>query len=127
MKSKWWLSVPVFYTELVLACLVLPLEMLRRAFFKDAVLLNTTAGANQFAGRTTLASGDAFSTISTAVVNSDSIIQATMQVNTNCGSGIGYLTVVSSIVSGKSFAYGYADGQGRAPGGTIMWEIRRTS
>lgn len=104
-----------------------PMELLYGAHLKAAAILKTTAGADQFAGRTALDSGTAFATVSTGIVNSDSIINHNFQVTTTCGSGIGYLIGVSSIVSGVSFALGYIDGQGRAPGGTLMWEIRRTS
>ena len=128
MKIKWWFAALAFYTELVLACPIFPLELLRRPFLKGPMALETTAGENQFAGRTSLASGTAFATISTAIVNSDSLIQATFQVNTTTASGVAFAAMgVNSIVSGVSFTFGSVDGVGRAPGGVIMWEIRRTS
>ena len=119
-----WLA---FYAQAALACGVNPIEAYRRPLYRGPASLVTAAGPQQFAGRTALASGTAFVTISTAVVNSDSIINATFQVSTTAGSGTNFATGVSSIVSGVSFAYGNLDGQGRAPGGTVMWEIRRTS
>ena len=115
------------YAGRALACWVQPpLESLFGGLLRAPLKLITAAGAKQFAGRTALNSGDAFSTISTGIVNSGDLIQATLLVNTTCGSGTAFMTAVSSIVDGVSFAYGYVDGQGRAPGGTIMWEIRRT-
>lgn len=83
--------------------------------------------AGQWCGRTSLASGTAFVTLSTAVINSDSIVHHGFAVNTTAVSGTNFAVGVSSIVSGVSFALGYVDGQGRGPGGTLMWEIRRTS
>ncbi len=125
MKIKLWL---LAYVETLLGCRINPLELLRRPFFHGPASVRTTAGPQQFAGRTALASGTASVTVSTAVVNSDSIIFHSFQANTTtAGSGTQFSTVVSSIVSGISFALGTADGQGRQPGGTFMWEIRRTS
>lgn len=83
--------------------------------------------AGQWCGRTALASGTAFATLSTAIINSDSIVHHGFAVSTTAGSGTNFAIGISSIVSGVSFALGYVDGQGRAPGGTLMWEIRRTS
>lgn len=122
---NWFLS----YVEDVLGCRIYPLELLNRALAKGPLMVPTTAGTNQFAGRTALASGTASVTISTAIVNSDSLIFATFAVSsTSVGSGgVPVALVVNSIVSGVSFAFANQDGVGRAPGGTILWEIRRTS
>lgn len=103
-----------------------PLEVLAGPLFKGQSMIRTT-GSAPFAGRTALASGTAFVTISTQAVNSDSIIYGTLQVATQASSGTLGTYAVSSIVAGVSFAYGALDGQGRAPGGTVMWEIRRTT
>lgn len=110
----------------VLACSVKPpLEQLWGPILRSARILRT-GDTNAYAGRTSLASGTAFATISTRVVNSDSIINATFQVTTTTVSGLAFALGVSSIVDGVSFAYGCLDGVGRAPGGTIMWEVGRT-
>ena len=129
MKIKQWLSGLVEYAEKVLACQVTPIELLRRALFTGPGMVRTTAGPNQFAGLTALASGTATATVSTTVVNSDSIILHAFQANsTSVASGAaGVDLCVNSIVSGVSFAFANQDGIGRAPGGTIMWEIRRVS
>jgi len=110
----------------LLACHINPIELVRRGLLKDPLLLSVASRTNAFAGLTTLNSGTAFVTISTAAVASGQLIYAQLSVATTCGSGIGYQTGVSSIVDGVSFAYGYIDGQGRAPGGTVMWEIRKS-
>lgn len=116
------------YVQRVLACEVYPLEREFRPHQVGPAMLVTAAGPGQFAGRTAIASGDVFKTISTQVVNSDSIIMATLQVNTTTASGSALAMYgVNSIVSGISFAFGAIDGVGRAIGGTIMWEIKRTS
>ena len=115
------------YLRRVLACCITPIQLQQRELLKSPAMLPTATGPQQFAGLTALASGTAFATISTAVVNSDSLILATFQVNTTTVSGFAFATGVSSIVTGVSFAFGFLDGIGRAPGGTIMWELRRTS
>lgn len=127
MKLTLWMELVLSYVLMTLACAIYPIERHERMLKASPDMLPTTAGAGQFAGLTTLDSGTAFATISTAVVTSGCLINAAFSIQTTCGSGIGYQTAVSSIVDGVSFAYGYMDGQGRAPGGTVMWEIRKTA
>ena len=114
------------YVARLLACPITPIENFFRGTVRGPLSFLTTAGAKQFAGLTDLASGTASVTVSTALVTSGMLINHSFSVQTLCGSGIGYATGVSSIVDGVSFALGYLDGQGRAPGGTFMWELRRT-
>ena len=114
------------YAEAALGCRITPIEALFRGTIRGPLAFLTTAGARQFAGLTALDSGTAFATVSTTLVHSGMLINHSFAVQTLCGSGIGYATGVSSIVDGVSFALGYLDGQGRAPGGTFMWELRRT-
>lgn len=114
------------YVERLLVCPITPIENFFRGTIRGPLSFLTTAGAKQFAGATDLASGTASVTVSTALVTSGMLINHSFSVRTLCGSGIGYATAVSSIVDGVSFALGYIDGQGRAPGGTFMWELRRT-
>ena len=116
----------VGYVLRALACPVTPIENLFRGAIRGPLSFLTAAGPKQFAGLTDLASGTASVTVSTALVTSGMLINHSFSVRTLCGSGIGYATAVSSIVDGVSFALGYVDGQGRAPGGTFMWELRRT-
>lgn len=105
-----------------------PLEVRFRGHARGPDLLRTNSGQkNQFAGFTTLNSGTAFVTISTAMVKSGDIIHTSFQVQTTAASGTGYMVGVSSLVNNVSFALGYLDGQGRSPGGIVSWEIRRTS
>lgn len=116
------------FSERLLAAPITTIEALSRAFLRAPLAVRATSGmAGQFAGRTTLNSGTATATVSTTNIKSDSLVFHGFQVATLCGSGVGYTIGVSSIVHGVSFAVGYIDGQGRAPGGTVMWEIRRTS
>lgn len=118
------------YVGFVLACWIRgPLERLEGPHQIGPTLLKTAAGPNQFAGRTALASGTAFATVSTQMVNSDSIIGFAFQVSSTGAMNVnsGAYFAVSSLRSGISFALGYVDGAGRGPGGTFMWEIRRSS
>lgn len=110
-----------------LAAWTTPIENRQRSLLRSPDMLDVRTGANAFAGRTALSSGTAFVTISTQQVNSDSLVHATFYANATTTSGQAQPVVVSSIVSGVSFAVGNADGIGRAPGGTVMWEIRKTS
>jgi len=117
------------YVDWALSCHVRPpLETLFGGLLRGPLAVLTASGANQFAGRTSIASGTAFVTVSTRMVNSDSIILHGLDVTTTVASGAGgSATCVSSKVSGVSFALGYTDGVARGPGGTFMWELRRTS
>ncbi len=115
------------FAERLLAAPIYPLEQIARGFLRGPLGIRATSGqTGQYAGITALSSGTATATVSTTQVRSDSFFGVTMSVATTCGSGIGYLVGVSSIVHGVSFNVGYIDGQGRAPGGNIMWEIKRT-
>ena len=119
------------YAREALACHIkTPIEALFRPFFRGPATLTMagSASAKQFAGRTALASGTASKTVSTAVVNSDSIITLALEVSSTsvASGGVPTYLVVNSIVSSVSFAITTQDGIGRS-GGTIMWELRRTS
>ena len=115
------------YAELALGCRIYPLEALFRGTIRGPLSLLTGAGPKQFAGLTALASGTASVTVSTTLVHSGMLINLSFAVQTTVASGVaGPSTVVASIVDGVSFALGYADGIGRGPGGTFMWELRRT-
>lgn len=115
------------YVEGVTACRVTPIESLFRSAIRGPLSFLTAAGPKQFAGLTSLASGTAFATVSTALVTSGMLINHSFAVATTVASGSGGpATCVSSIVDGVSFALGYVDGTGRGPGGTFMWELRRT-
>jgi hypothetical protein len=116
------------FAEQVLAAAITPIEMLSRAFLRAPMGVRATSGmAGQFAGRTTLASGTATATVSTTNIKSDSLVHMTFQCATLATSGTAGTFGVSSIVHGVSMSIGYVDGAGRGPGGTLMWEIRRTS
>jgi hypothetical protein len=116
------------FAEHLLAAAIIPIERLSRGFLFAPMAVRATSGmTGQFAGRTTLNSGTATATVSTTNIKSDSLVFHGFQIATTASSGTGWGIGVSSVVHGVSFAVGYTDGQGRAPGGTIMWEIKRTS
>jgi len=80
-----------------------------------------------FCGRTTLGSGSASVTVSTGVVNSNSMfrlasIVASVSVGVNSG---GYIAI-NSIVSGVSFALARSTGVAVAMPEIVSWEIIRT-
>ena len=83
---------------------------------------------NPWAGRTTLASGSATVTVSTAIVQSDSIIQFATEVGTvGVGANSGANVVVNSIVDAISFAFARATGIAVDWDETVMWQLLRTS
>ena len=83
--------------------------------------------ASFWAGRTTLNSGSATSTVSTTLVQSDSIIQYGIEANTRQDSGVASPIEVMSIADGVSFTFGTAGGETIARDTTIMWSLMRTS
>ncbi len=103
-----------------------PLELLFGPHLKNAPLTDSTAGAGQFAGRTTLASGSSSVTVSTAMVNSNSIILAMSEVG-SVGANSGGALVVNSIVSGTSFALARSTANAVAWDDTVMWLLLRTT
>jgi hypothetical protein len=66
------------YAERALACWVYPLEALFRPFLKGPLSMPISSKSNAFAGLTTLGSGSASQTISTSVINSDSLVHLTV-------------------------------------------------
>jgi hypothetical protein len=86
-----------------------------------------SAGAQQFAGFTSIVSGTATATVSTAVVRSGSIVLATARTVATINSGTGLRQFeVQSITDGTSFIIGTNDGQGVARTTTIQWIIFQT-
>lgn len=111
------------YVGLVLGMWTTPIELLRRAFFKGAAVVDASSSAFQFAGRTTLSSGSATVTVSTNQVNSDSLIQLTLQSASVNSGGL----CVRSINPGNHFILGWADGGTRAFDVVAMWELKKAS
>ncbi len=79
---------------------------------------------NAWAGRTTVASGSVSATVSSNIVNSDSVILFSTEV-ASVGIGItsGYGLVVNSIVSATSFALSNASGVAVPWDQIAMWTI----
>ena len=82
---------------------------------------------NAWAGRTTLNSGDATVTVSSTLIQSDSIVQIGVEANTRQDSGVGAAIEVMSIQDGVSFAFGTSGGETLARDTTIMWSLMKTS
>lgn len=87
----------------------------------------TPARTDPYAGRTTINSGTVAVTVSTALVNSDSLVDYGVQVSTvspnvNSGGFVG----VNSIVSGVSFAFSWATGVAVPQDVIVMWRLTRT-
>jgi hypothetical protein len=82
---------------------------------------------DQWAGLTTINSGSATQVVSTALVNSDSIIMLGCKAETNVSSGIGKVIEVKSLSSGGYFVLGTSDGQAMARNTVVMWQLVKTS
>ncbi len=104
-----------------------PLELLRRVLFTGIQTTRAQSASNQFAGRTTLNSGDTTVTVSSSVVTSDSIILHGMEANTSQSSGFAAPIDVMSIVDGSHFTFGQADGVAVVRETNIMWQILHTN
>lgn len=80
-----------------------------------------------YAGRTVLSSGSTTVTVSTALVNSDSIISYGTHIDASAVSvASGGFVAVSSIVSGVSFDLIWARGGAVAKDVTVMWRLTHT-
>jgi hypothetical protein len=85
----------------------------------------TDEETNPWAGRTSVLSGDATVTVSTALVNSASIIHIGEQVSSAGVAAVqsaGHL-VVNSIVTGTSFSIARAGGVAAPWDATAMWQL----
>lgn len=97
-------------------------EQLFAPILRGALKTLQNSSPNQFAGRTTIASGSATATVSTNQVNSDSIILATLQGDgTDTASAVGVPVEVKSMASGGYFTVGWQDGKARNFDRTVMW------
>ena len=102
-------------------------ELLFKPTLRGPLRTRASSASNQWAGRTTLNSGDATVAVSCSVVQSDSIIQYGIEANTRQDSGVGAAIEVMSIIDGSGFAFGTSGGETLARDTTIMWSLMRTS
>lgn len=100
-------------------------EELFGAHLRGAPHTKTNSAAQQFAGRTTIASGSATAVVSTTAVKSDSVIQMSFEGNANVASGTNRCFEVKTISDSARFVIGTQDGEA-VPRDTIaMWQIWR--
>lgn len=105
-----------------------PEIMTASPMFRRPLFVPAQSKSNQYAGRTTLASGSATVTVSTTVVNSDSIVWMGLAApGTNVASGQFKAIEVKSIDAGNAFVLGTADGVAMARDTVVMWTIVHTS
>ncbi len=102
-------------------------ELLFKPTLRGPLRTRASSASNQWAGRTTLNSGDATVAVSCSTVQSDSIIQYGIEANTRQDSGVGAGIEVMSIIDGSGFAFGTSGGETIARDTTIMWSLMRTS
>jgi hypothetical protein len=101
-------------------------DLLYRQLLRSPLYLPIQSATNQFAGRTVLGSGQATVTVSTTVVDSDSLILLSAEAATNQASGFARAVEVKSISPGNFFAVGWADGVAAARNTTIAWVVFKT-
>jgi len=101
-----------------------PIETLNRPLIKSAPLVDATSSSNQYVGRVAVASGDSTVTVSTQVVNSDSIIMLSYQ--TMVASHQSLAVSVSTISPGNFVTFALS-GATLTSDMTIMFEIKRAS
>ncbi len=108
-----------------------PLERLENPHLVGPMLTKTTENTNPHAGRTVIASGSISQVVSTAHINSDSIVMIGIQVssiNAQLGVGsAGIQVIVDSIASGVSFDFAHANGLALHQDVTVMWTIFKTT
>ncbi len=99
------------------------LELLRRPWFAGPPATRANSAVEQWAGRTSVLSGIATSTVSTVAVESDSLIQVSWV--SNVASNVAQVIKVQSQTEGAYFGMTITP----APVGvdfTIVWQIWRT-
>jgi len=102
-------------------------EQIYGATLRGPLSTLATSAANQWAGRTVLASNAATVAVSTNLVQADSLIFTSVQAHVNQASGAATPIEVKSINPGNHFILGTSDGSTWADRATtIMWMIART-
>lgn len=103
-------------------------EQIFRGMFRSAPSIDARSRASQYAGRTTLNSGSATVTVSTTIVDSDSIILTGFASGdaADVGSGLAKGIEVKSLNPGNAMVLGTVDGITMARDTTIMWVVFRT-
>ena len=102
-------------------------ELIFKGTLRGPLRTRASSASNQWAGRTTLNSGDATVAVSCSVVQSDSLIMYGVEANTRQDSGVGAAIEVMSIIDGSGFAFGTSGGDTLARDTTIMWSLMKTS
>lgn len=101
-------------------------EQIYRGMMRGPLTTKASSSSNQWAGRTTIESGSATITVSTTIVDSDSLILLGRQFNTNVLSGQSRALEVKSISPGNFFTLGTSDGVAIARDTAIMWLVIKT-
>ena len=102
-------------------------ELIFKGTLRGPLRTRASSASNQWAGRTTLNSGDATVAVSCSVVQSDSLIMYGVEANIRQDSGVAAHIEVMSIIDGSGFAFGFAGGETVARDTTIMWWLMNTS
>lgn len=108
------------FAQFSLACHAhTPTELLYRPLMRGPIMTRASSAANQWAGRTTVASGSATQVVSTTNVNSDSIINLNVQVSIPAAySTLGRVAIASGTSTGTASTTAVYSGQVIA----LAWE-----
>lgn len=98
-----------------------------KPILRGPLTTETASGPSQWSGRINISSGDVTVTVSTTLVNSDSLIFAQIEGNINQSSGVAAPIEVCSIVSGSHFTLTRADGTATTRTVPVMWMLMRAS
>ena len=103
------------------------LEQLFGPMLRGPLSTKANSSANQWAGRTAIASGAVSQVVSTTAVKSNCLISFNIQATTVPVSGTVITPIeVVSLSSGSFFTFGSADGSKIPHGVTVMWQIYKT-
>lgn len=103
-----------------------PIEVMFGPNLKGPINVSASAGAQQFAGRTLIPAGSVSVTVSTRMVNSDSIILVGTETGSMSVTSAGPIAV-NSKVSGVSFALCSQNSIACPYDRTVGWMIAQTS
>lgn len=104
-----------------------PIEQLYGPTLRGNITTKASSAAVQWAGKASIASGDAAIVVSVSNVCSDSLVLFTEQHTTDVASGISQRTLcVKSITDGSYFTIGTSDGKGAIRERAVAWLMLQT-
>jgi hypothetical protein len=104
-----------------------PIEQLFNPMLRGQLVTKASSATVQWAGKASIASGDATIVVSITNVSSDALIFISEQLVTDASSGVNLRSLcVKSITDGSYFTIGTTDGKGATRGRTVAWLMLQT-